>query len=475
MKRQSVSSSTRRLLFEKHPTLEEHNGHRAFACYLLGSSFISDFSGQVVIPADYVAHCYGCENIRYQGRIRASDLLRIFRRDIAPDFEWDNDYGETKAREVQQTGLDEEVVRAAEDDFHTSIHRLDSPVHFMDGRRITPTWRTHKRDETQERIEDEQEVPNTVAARWQDYLHDLPARAFGDTKNNFGEAQEVVRGFDEPKRTQVARTLTSVETQLKPFYKFSERTTRLVSDGQTLQSIDSDVRAALLQDYQKFDLRSAQLAIVSKTWDCKNLHSFLDDGNDVWAYLCDELGVPYTKPNKAVLKKGLYSTVYGASKFMVEHEYMEGEAESMRQKGYAIDVGSEVRERFTEVPLMSEVYEKRSREMDKIQENGGAEDIFGSWLSVKVRNEMEDCSNPVPSILAAKNQAIEMWLLEPALELAEQELERARPYFRIILNLHDGFAVKHYRRAKKNQSRLVNAVNKKAADADIPTVLEIEG
>jgi len=87
---------------------------------------------------------------------------------------------------------------------------------------------------------------------------------------------------------------------------------------------------------------------------------------------------------------------------------------------------------------------------------------------------MEDCDNPVPSILAAQNQAIEMWLLEPALDLAERELEKSRPYFRIIVNLHDGFAVKHHRRDGENRERIKAAVDDRAADEDIPTELEVE-
>jgi len=474
LKRQSVSSATRKLLLDLHPTLEEHNGHRAFACYILGSSFISDFSGQVIITADYVTRCYGAKKLFDQGQIRAVDLLRLFRRDVAPGFKWDDDYGETKAREVIKTGLHEEVVRAAEEDFHTPITRLEKPVHFMDGRRITPTWETRQRKNTREKVEAAQDAPNSVARRWRDYLHNVPADAFSDVKSRFEEAREVLRKFDDPKQTQVARALSAVEAQPKPFYGFSERTVRLASDGQTLQSLDSNVRDALLQDYQKFDLRSAQLAVASKKWECDELHAFLDGGNDVWAHLCDALGVDYTDANKSVLKTGLYSTVYGGAEFNVKFVHMRNEVESLRQKGYEVGLDIEELNSFTEIDLMAEVYKQRSREMQKIQENGGAEDIFGNWMSVKLRNEMDGCSNPVPSILAAKNQAVEMWLLEPALELDEQELKRSRPYFRIVLNLHDGFAAKHYRRERKNQKRLVEAVNERADRADIPTVLEIE-
>ncbi|WP_118828961.1 hypothetical protein [Salinibacter ruber] len=454
--------------------LEDHNGHRAFACYILGSSFISDFSGQVIITAEYVTHCYGMKKLFYQGQIRAVDLLRLFRRDVAPGFDWDDDYGETKAREVTQTGLHEDVVRAAEEDFHTPITRLEEPVHFMDGNRITPTWQTRQREDTQEEVEQARDAPNALAGRWRDYLHDVPVRAFNDIRARFEEAREVVREFNEPKKTQVARTLSAVEAQPKPFYGFSERTVRLASEGQTLQSIDSDVRSALLQDYQKFDLKSAQLAVASKRWDCDNLHSFLDNGNDVWGHLCDALDVAYTAPNKAVLKKGLYSTVYGGAEFNVKFIHMKNEVESLRQKGH--EVGLDIKElnSFSEIDLMAEVYEQRSREMKRVQENGGAKDIFGNWMSVKVRNGMDGCDNPVPSILAAKNQAVEMWLLEPVLSLAESELEKTRPYFRIILNLHDGFAVRHYRRKEENQDRLVDAVNERTEGADIPTVLEIE-
>lgn len=475
LKRQSVSAETRHSMLSHHPSLEKHNGHRAFACYILGSSFVSDFSGRVIIPATYVAACYGCEKEHYQGRVRAVDLLRIFKRDVASGFEWDDSYGETKAREVKETGLDSEVVRAVEKDYHRPIEQLEKPVHFMDGHRISPTWKARQRSDEREQVEaDSEEAPCAVAKRWRDYLHDLPVQAFADVKDRFSEAWDVVRSFDENKRREVARSLRAVETQVKPFYKFSPRTVRLTSDGQTLQSIDSEVRSVLLQDYEKFDLKSAQLAIVSEQWGCRDLHRFLDEGRDVWAYLCDQLDVPYTAPNKSVIKKGLYSTVYGANEFKVKFEYMKGEVKSLRQKGRDVDLDVQTLDRFSEVPLMAEVYEQRTKQMQRIQENGGANNIFGKWLSVKIRADMEDCDNPVPSILAAQNQAIEMWLLEPALDLAEEELTKKRPFFRIILNLHDGFAVKHYRCSQRNAEKLKRGVKKRAVDADIPTELEKE-
>ncbi len=472
--RQSVSRQTRELMVERHPRLAEHDGHRSFACYILGSTFRSDYNGRVIIDADTVAKCYGLHDEYYQGRIRTGDLLLLFKQAVAPQFMWMDKTGEGKAREVMCTGLDADVIQAVEADYAKSFEALRDPVHFFHGHKINPTWMTRQRKQKREEIEQSPtQAPCGVAKDWREYLHDVPASAFEDVKCRLGEARNVVAGFEESKRREVRRQFRAVEARTKPLYRFSNRSVRLKSDGQTLQTIDGDVRAVLLQDYEKLDLSSAQLAVMAAEWGCEKLHTFLSEGRDVWAYLCREVGVPYTKANKAVLKTGVYSTGYGALKGSTVGN-MALEADSYRKRGHDIDVDSDVASRFLEVDLIEEVFEARDRELDRIEEEGGAEDCFGRWMSLRVRAQDPECDNPAPSILAAKNQAVEMWLLEPALRLAEEELEKARPNFRIVLNLHDGFAVKHYRCEDYNRKRLIEAVNERAEDAGVPTRLEVE-
>lgn len=98
--------------------------------------------------------------------------------------------------------------------------------------------------------------------------------------------------------------------------------------------------------------------------------------------------------------------------------------------------------------------------IEDIKAAGGASDCYGNWIAL----ESLDKKHPERSILAQLNQAREMWLLRPALDLALEEVnEKARPAWQITLLQHDGFSV-HFTRtgsASYHLQRIQRCINKK--------------
>lgn len=450
----------------RHPILEQHDGHRAFFLYLLTTTFRDVETRNPVISAEQIARCYGDEAQKWrdQGNLKTSVILRRFSSDVTY-IEWSSpNHRLGDARTLQYIDLDDSLRKAWEEALSSPIG--EDAVYFWSGRKHArvKTRQTEHQEKLRERSR-AQTPPCEDSKRWRDYLNARDPSLFESVLNRLPKAYDKVRGdpeFRGQKREEAIRHLQAIEEQPMPIYGFSGNTVRLTALNSSLQTIDGDLRHILTEGWIELDLSSAQLAIAGKDWGVQKVVDFLSEGKSIWKDLSSFLSLPMRA--KPALKKGLYSAVYGALEnnilwFILEKAQYEG-----------VDVPKERAKQFTEHPLIQELLEAREEQLDRIREDGGAENCYEQWIDY----DGIEKKKPQRSILAQLNQAREMWLLEPVLRRAEEQDEGAKNWDVTLLQ-HDGFSIKvHNGQGKQVVETLQNAVAELVEHHGYPTRLEIE-
>jgi hypothetical protein len=464
--RVSISRGLRSFILDRYPILADHAGHRAFFGYLLFTSFRGK-ANRPVLKAEHVAECYGALGLFRRRYINAVDLLRGFQRDVLPGLVWTDYKPAVGCREAYETGIDSDILLRVEEELHTQPDLIEDPVHWQTGRMIDAKKQTQIRKKQLAAVQDF-DKPADVSRRWAEYLNSRSARLFNEVHTRFADAWQVASSFTSRKRREGAlRHLHSIEVQPKPVYRYSERSVRVVTTD-TVQTIDSTLRRILTKDiWREYDLTSAQLGIAAVEWDVPEVLAFLENGGSVWKHMADYtgLGIEY----KPLFKKAIYSTAYGSLQRSILNEHMPEEAESKSLRYRKDAEGAAIMDH----PFLKQLIPTRNDQMERIDNDGGAYDTFGRWLSVRRITQLKRSrSGAIRSILAQMNQAIEMDLLMPALKLAKQELEKASPAWQIALYQYDGFSVKFHRSEEYHHKRIVDAVNERARKKGYPTRLE---
>ena len=467
--RASLSRKLREAILDRYPAVSSHAGHRSFLGYLLFTSFRGK-DHRPVLKAEIVTRCYNARDLYEREYIRVYHLLRIFQRDVLDGFEWTEYKPGVGCREAYDTGVDNDLLQRVEEELHTRPDLIEDPVHWQTGNKINPKMQTRIRKELGEVAQDFRKTPS-VSKRWARYLNARHPRLFSGLPE-YKKAWEKAQSYEHrEKQDGTLRHLRAMHVQPKPIYEFSRLSTRITASN-SLQTIESELREIMTEEvWWEYDLSSAQLAIAAVEWGVPEVADFLAGGGSVWEHMVSHtgLGIEY----KPVFKKAVYSTAYGAAKSTMLNRYMRGEAE---KEGLEYRPGAEG-SKILKHPFLAQIIPARDRKKTVIRRKGGAYDVFGRWLSVKyVERYKKNRSAAVRSILAQLNQAIEMSLLTPALQLAEEEEEeeKARKAWQIALYQYDGFSVKYHRSEKKHHRRIVDAVNAKAKRQGYPTRLEVK-
>ncbi len=461
-----VTRDFKDLVLQEYPILEKHQGHRTFFSYLLTTVFTDDDTDKIVIPYKTIARCYGQRALQKakNGNITTRLLLKFFQSQVVDEFRYYDAYSASagKARTVERTGIDNSIFRAWEKQDLISEDLID----FVRLKPWTGKDSKNLRDELKERSGEENSPHCEDATEWRNYLNGRSPNLFTRAvKENYGEAREVAASFDgRTKQNQALRHLNAMAEQPQPIYGFSDNTVRLKSLNPSLQTVDSDIRHVITQDWVELDLSSAQLAIAARDWEMPQLHDFLSEGNSIWQSLYDFLDLGPAA--KGPLKKGLYAAHYGSPKGQVPRNIRAKAAEKN------IDVSFETAVKFLDHWIIEQLLEERDQRIEAIEENGGIrDDAYDRWIS------LEECTaqNPKLSLLAQVAQAREMWLLRPVLDLAlEQKNDRKRHAWQVTLLQHDGFSVHFTRSREYHLDRIKEAVKQRAERHGYPTELEVE-
>uniref|UniRef100_UPI001E5A705A hypothetical protein n=1 Tax=Salinibacter altiplanensis TaxID=1803181 RepID=UPI001E5A705A len=165
-----VPPTLRSTTLGRYPSLEQHDGHRAFFLYLLTTTFRDEDTRNPVISTEQIARCYGDEaqKWRNQGNLKASVILRRFSSDVAY-IEWSSpNRWLGKARTLQRIDLDASLRKDWEEALSSSIS--GDAVDFWSGKKrvdVSPRQTEH-REKLRERSRG-QEPPCEDSKRWRGY------------------------------------------------------------------------------------------------------------------------------------------------------------------------------------------------------------------------------------------------------------------------------------------------------------------
>ena len=461
-----TSPSFREFIFDKYPILHEDPAYICMIQYLLFPDSVDPESGEIIICAcDVLAVCKGQQKQCKQRNFKAWPFLLELQDKVLLDFDWFPYNSKTrKCRRVRSLGFSQDVLDRLDEEL-SSFDPEEKPVYFTSGlKRRNEDDRKDREKFRVQAVARIKEAENQETRRLLEYMNDLPPNSFTKVVNrHLQEAINVALEIpDENKRRKALQNLRAIRTVSQPFYQPSTKgnTVRIFPLNNSILTLNKKVRKVLTQDWTTYDLKSAQLAIVSTLWDVKEVQAFIQEDGSIWETLFNHM--PFVQGTvlsevKPILKKALYALVFGKKKDRFKRKG--GKKAKVSEKGpkakkrkagqnskYAegvfVELGGDMdewSESFFSHPLIDLLYKAREKELDRIIENQGAKDAFGRWLPIDTN---ESGSNR--SIMAQVAQSYELKLLLPVLNLAESTND-----FKILLWQHDGFSVKFSDRSKK--------------------------
>jgi len=236
---------------------------------------------------------------------------------------------------------------------------------------------------------------------------------------------------------------------LRPVYKPGDHSPRVYAMGYSLLSLPRDLRRRVLVGTLEADLSSAHMVIAAYDLDIPSMKALFMAGHSFWTVLLEQTGA---KPeDKPVLKKAIYSVLYGASRTLTR-TVLERIPEAAGKA-------------FFKAPLVKDLYTARNNRLSQIEDDSGISSL-GEWL------ELTDFKSEPHTLLSIHAQRIETYVISACYE----EAARATRDFRILSAEHDGFTLQILRpqNVEGIKKRLRNAVSKRGKGIGIPLQLEFK-
>lgn len=475
--RMTVSRPFWELMHTEVPGLGKHESYRRLLAWLVFGAR-DKATGGVIVGRSVLAECEGKSADLRNHRYNASDLLLTYRDDVAP-IEWlPYDARGKRARIVIDDGLSPVLRQAIAVERATKAVNLQDRCYWLDGRPFTAKrQRAARHDDytdaemiTHERFKNAgcDEVRALLT-----YLNNMGSGRFTSmAKRHLDAAYATAAAIPSlPRRERAYNVLRAVADQPQQFYVPSHkmRTVRAFGANPGLPHLPREVRIPLLQDYVPVDLAAAQLAIVAQQWTVPSVQQFLEEhsatGRNRWATLCQAMGLDYTPTYKRACKDLLYGLCFGGG-------IGKGDALERNARAYVEDNAPALVERFTQIPMITDLLAARAHAAAIVKRNGGGVDCFGNWIPLerayKGTEEYENAS----SVLACQAQAMELKLLWPVVERA-----MGSPDVDIVCWLFDGCSLAFKDRHKQGRilKQLQASVAAGAKQHAILTALEVGG
>lgn len=472
MKR-TIHKQTREELKRIFPNLDSYNcsckreDHWNLLKVFMFSHYIDKETGSVRIGAETIARATNKLSQFVNNRFNAGAIIAHFITDIIPNCitlvtdeqgrEWSkstwttsSDGSFTKTEEGKQrralVNWPTKVKEVITNELNNSLS--DEKVYISNG---------NKKNSAQERMTQKnikEECTNRVeildcepAKEIASYLNDLPTNSFTKIIDNYEKALKTVLSIKNinSRQSQLVVLDTIIESP-KPFVKPVENTDRLFGFGANITNLKKEVRKVLTTGWFEGDLKSAQLAIVARLWNIKEVKDFLKSGKSFWKEM--ESFLSASEEDKSVIKDFTYGIIFGMSKERVLEEMVIG----------SLSVG----ERFLSHPVISALLKARTKYINQAIKAGFITDAFGKKLEVTKKN--------VLSLVARQAQSYEMALIYPVFELAKTTKD-----FTVTLYQFDGVSLAfHNERTKEFWiSEIKKAVLEKAEQLDITTSLDV--
>jgi hypothetical protein len=457
--RKTCSKEFRDLVLTTFPRLKGNEAYMKLLQHILYGNWRDSSSGNIIIPHSLLADFCNKDKTNFS----SNQFLQAFSKDVCKIT---YTYWSIKtAREISSADIPQHIYTALHEDRLLLAHKVGL-VDFVTGKVINNAAKTIMRT-----VDKEQVLTTYVLAKCREavdlleYMNSLDPRKFSYTQDTYYEhAQEVILALDIPEQSknQLLDTLRAAQVQPKPFYGATERSVRIYPRNDSILNLPRNARYKLTKGLWSCDLKSAQIAVISKTWDIPELHDYLSVGSStIWHLFYRDFNIPEDKQQefKIALKKAIYSIVFGMSTVNLVNgtDTYDGIAVAFAPYGIAPEA-------FLNYYYIKLILTARHKTYNKINRENGAYDVFGNWINVTEHTN-------APSIAAQVAQSYELKLLYPVIQLA-----RTTSDFTIMYWLHDGFYI-YVGNKEKVQfwiDILDDAVCAVADELDIPTFLEIE-
>jgi hypothetical protein len=461
--RQTVSSDFRTLVRDTYPALDQNPAYWSLMGHILLGTLRDEQTGLSLVPRWLLAEIEGKEGQLATRNYVGHHLLDRFSRDVVPIRYSGWSYTNGEARMLEDVPITPQVRAAREAELAQSWHPRGR-VYFGTGQSFSRKRQALVRKA--DRYDALRRMDQAGCAEARDvisYMNALPSNRFAKLIQAMPAAYQAAQSIErEETRAWQLSILNAICDQPVPVYGPSARTVRVFAFNNGLSWLKRDIRQILIRGWNALDLRSAQLAICAKEWSVVEVQAFLagNPPQTIWDMLFEYFGRVPDRTMKEVFKHALYATTYGAGDKRI--------ARTFTDAGYAEDDAR----RFRSHPLIHALFLARERRIQQIENDGGAWNCFGQWISLwQIRDGRGGRPIPNPrSVLAQLAQARELQLLYPAIMLARQTDQ-----FQIMLWLHDGFyvAFRHQAQQERWIARMQRVVNQRAAELGIFTRLEV--
>jgi hypothetical protein len=472
--RSTTSKAFRDYFKANYPGLDNDPTYWRLLRYLLFG--IRTKEGDLLIDSWHLAKAEEKTHLYRYNNYCGIDFLKRFQQDVLPELMWSNwDYKEGKAR-VAYFNFPIEVLELLDKE-HTNMK--ECRVYFDTGLKFSKKRQKIDLEIMKEEARTYFELARPESLGLLEYMNNLPTNCFSKIiEANFDETLIAASKLQDPlsQRVQVEILLT-IKDELRPLYKPSIKgnTVRIFPFNASIPMLRRDLRKKLCKGWYEFDLANSQLAIIGKTWNVPEVQDYLLANRKIWVELFANFGIDATQlklksPDKyesikKVFKDNLYSTIYGMSTSNVIKDV------DTRLEFWGI---TKVGNHFVNFPLIKTLFAAREERMDYLSSVGKSQTIFCKELVVtggfnKKGKPDLDRRASLRSILAEEAQAIELYIMLPALDLAKSTDD-----FQITLWQHDGFSANFTSTGRKDRwiNRIVESINKRASELGIITHLE---
>jgi hypothetical protein len=278
-------------------------------------------------------------------------------------------------------------------------------------------------------------------------------------------AKDVINTYPPGKREHYLQAFNAVTDYPKPIYYPVNGCYRLYAPG--LQFLKSDIRLALYPNSIELDLKSCHLAILAMLLDLKHTKQVLKEGINMWAHLLTYTArfiAPFFYPIlKKVIKTTIYALCFGASPFASKKIFKE----KLIGEGLTpIDI-KPLWNAFSQIEVIQELMESTQLWRSQLLQAGQCIDPFGNTHILSSKDEVKTACFNICT-------AYELMLIHPVYRVAQEELSKKRPLFRVLLHSHDGVSISLAKPhlLKPVVKRLTQAVQEKADALGIYTSLE---
>lgn len=380
---------------------------------------------------------------------KAKEFLDSFNKDVHPFDYTPWSYRRKRPRLLKNIIWPQELITLIEKET-VNYPTTSEKVLLHNGKAFTPNQKRKFREEERKKAKyyKKANLPKEEKALLE-YMNNHPKNLFDKTLTNlpgtFNRALDLEKDVHRE-----CNLLKNILIQSQPFYKPTANSTRIFPTGGNILCLKRELRKQLTSGWIEMDLKSAQLAICTKLMNIPLTYAFLKEGNSIWKYLMGKIAIQDNPQNKDILKKTMYSLIFGATR-----KTLKNNLRGLGQNKYQL---------FMQNPIIYELLKARNRKFAKIRKNKGETDCFGRWLSCNNNDEKR-------SVLAQLAQAYELKLLYPAVDYAIQNPRR----FRIVLWQHDGFSLVVFDKSRTGSivSNLKYAVESEASELSIPTEIEV--